>query len=288
MSFVIRPATEADAGGCGRICYAAFKAVNERHGFPSNFPALEAAVQRVQSCLGHARIFGVVAEAEDLIGFAFLSERDPVRAIGPVAVDPAVQGSGAGRQMLKALLGRASGSAGIRLLQDGYNMHSLALYASAGFEVQEHFVLVEGRPRNSDRLGSGLGIRPMVEDDIAACEALHLGIHGFTRTNELRDALWNGLPMVAVCKGKIKAYTATPSRWFTNHAVAETDDEMQALLLASAANAPEPISFLVPVRRAAFFRWCLDEGFRTIKPMVLMTMGEYREPRGSYIPSVLY
>jgi hypothetical protein len=30
------------------------------------------------------------------------------------------------------------------------------------------------------------------------------------------------------------------------------------------------------------------EGFRAIKPMSLMVIGEYQEPRGRYFPSVLY
>jgi hypothetical protein len=42
------------------------------------------------------------------------------------------------------------------------------------------------------------------------------------------------------------------------------------------------------IRRAALFRWCLTQCFRAIRPMALMTIGEYREPRGSYFPSVLY
>jgi len=35
MRIIIRPAIEADAEECGRICYEGFRAVNERHGFPA-------------------------------------------------------------------------------------------------------------------------------------------------------------------------------------------------------------------------------------------------------------
>jgi hypothetical protein len=35
-------------------------------------------------------------------------------------------------------------------------------------------------------------------------------------------------------------------------------------------------------------RGCLAEGLRVVKPMTLMTTGEYREPSGSYFASVLY
>jgi hypothetical protein len=35
-------------------------------------------------------------------------------------------------------------------------------------------------------------------------------------------------------------------------------------------------------------RWGLEEGLRLVKPMNLMALGEYQEPRGSWFPSVLY
>jgi hypothetical protein len=63
---------------------------------------------------------------------------------------------------------------------------------------------------------------------------------------------------------------------------------MRALLLGTARLVKQPISFLMPARRAALLRWCLTQGFRAIRPMTLMTIGEYREPQGSYFPSVLY
>jgi hypothetical protein len=34
--------------------------------------------------------------------------------------------------------------------------------------------------------------------------------------------------------------------------------------------------------------WCLSRGMRVVKTMTLMTTGEYVEPRGSYLTSVLY
>ena len=63
---------------------------------------------------------------------------------------------------------------------------------------------------------------------------------------------------------------------------------MRALLLGAGEIAKKPLSFLLPVRQAALFRWCLSQGFRSSRPMTLMAIGEYREPRGSYSPSVLY
>jgi hypothetical protein len=45
---------------------------------------------------------------------------------------------------------------------------------------------------------------------------------------------------------------------------------------------------LVPIRRAGLFRWCLERGLRIAMPLTLMTLGEYREPAGAYLPSILF
>jgi hypothetical protein len=79
-----------------------------------------------------------------------------------------------------------------------------------------------------------------------------------------------------------------PTIWLANHGVAETEKDMRALLLGAPGITKQPISCLMPARRGALFRWCLTEGYRATKPMTLMTIGEYREPQGSYFPSVLY
>ncbi|HET8727043.1 MAG TPA: hypothetical protein VFO41_05990 [Alphaproteobacteria bacterium] len=63
---------------------------------------------------------------------------------------------------------------------------------------------------------------------------------------------------------------------------------MKALILGAGAMHEEPLSFLLPLRQASLFRWCLDQGLKAMKPMTLMTMGECRMPNGSYLPSVFY
>jgi hypothetical protein len=126
------------------------------------------------------------------------------------------------------------------------------------------------------------------ESDLASCESLYESIHGHTRTNEIRDALTTGAPIVALRDGRLRAYMMAPRIWLANFGVAETEEDMQALLLGASWIAKQSISFLIPLRRAGLFRWCLTQGFRAIRPMTLMTIGEYCEPRGSYIPSVLY
>lgn len=116
---VVRPAAVADAEACGRICYEGFRAISERHGFPPIYASVEAATGRVRAFLEHPAIFGVVANQGDgVVGFNFLSERDPIRAVGPIVVDPAAQGRGVGRRLM-ALVSRRCSTDRVFILKAG-------------------------------------------------------------------------------------------------------------------------------------------------------------------------
>ena len=73
---------------------------------------------------------------------------------------------------------------------------------------------------------------------------------------------------------------------FFGHAVGETMQDVEALI--GAADAFAGPGFLVPTRDAPLMRWCLQSGLRVVQPMTLMTMGPYTEPRGAFLPSILY
>ncbi len=290
MEITIRSATEADAQACGRICYEGFRAVTDRHGYPPVFASIEVATRRLAAFLANPSVFGLVAELEGkrrIAGFNFLSERDPVRAIGPIAVDPSLHGSGIGRHLMQAALDRARGAPSVRLVQESYNIQSLSLYASLGFDAREVYAVVTGTPAPA-ALPPDWEVRPLREGDIPACEWLQQHVLGYSRINELRETLAAGAPWAALRDGRLRAYASVPTSWQANHAMAETDEDLQALLLGAARSRPEPLALLIPVRRAELFRWCLAQGLRAVRPMTLMSVGKYREPQGAYVPSVLY
>src|SRR5262249_17422010 len=153
----------------------------------------------------------------------------PIRAVGPIVIDPATQGHGIGRQLMTAVLERARGARGVRLLQHTENVQSFSLYASLGFDAREILVVLSGTPASDPR--SSWEIRPLTASDMASCESLHESVHGYTRTNELRDLLATGTPVVALRDGRVRAYMTTPAVWLANHGVAETEGDMQALIL---------------------------------------------------------
>lgn len=283
----VRAITPADVTPCGRIVYEAFCGIADKHNFPHDFPSVEATTHLAQMMAHHPGMFGVVAEKDGkIVGSNFLNHRDAIAGVGPITIDPAHQGSGVGRKLMQAVIERGRGAPGIRLVQDAFNTVSMPLYASLGFEVEEPLVLMRGKP--SGRAAGGGEVRPFREAELAACGALCERVHGWDRSGELRDAMGMFRPMVLLREGRVAAYASAPTFWPLNHGVAESEQDMTDLLLGAAAQNDEPLTLLVPTRQAGFFRWCIAAGMRVLKPMTLMAMGAYQEPRGAYFPSVAY
>jgi GNAT superfamily N-acetyltransferase len=287
MEIQLRPITPVDAPSCGRIVYEAFKGIAERHHFRPDFASVEIATGLVQSFIESEMVFGVVAEGDtEIVGSNFLWEFDPIRAVGPITVDPRFQGHGVGRRLMQAVIERGRDATGVRLLQDTFNTTSLSLYASLGFDVKEPVVIIEGRL--GGKVAPGFEVRPMRDEDHAACAELCRRVHGFERINELKNTPPVLTPFVALREGRVTAYGSALTFWALNHAVAESEEDMRALLTGASLASAEPLSFILPTRQAALFRWCLQQGLRVIKPMTLMAMGQYQNPQGCYLPSVGY
>jgi predicted N-acetyltransferase YhbS len=285
MPIQIRPMKPEDVETCGRICYEAFRDISERHGFRPDFPNAQGGIDLMRMLAESPHSFSVVAERNgEVIGSNHLVEYDAIRAVGPITVDPAAQAKGAGRMLMEAVIERGKGAAGIRLVQDAFNTASLSLYASLGFDMKEPLALMEGELKGD--LPPGVTVRAIEEQDYEACAELCRKTHGFDRLNELKHMPPFLTSFVALRDGRLTAYTSAPQFWPLNHAVAETEEDMRSLLLG--AGSLSPISFLLPTRQTSLFRWYLKHGMRMIKPLTLMAMGEYHEPRGCYLPSVGY
>lgn len=285
MELVLRPAAKSDAAPAGLICYAAFKAIAEQHAFPPDLPAPEAGVGLVNALLAREDVYAVIAEAGGrVIGSNFLWEDESVAGVGPITVDPAAQNRQVGRKLMDAVLGRARDRdiPAVRLVQAAYHTRSLSLYTKLGFEAREPLSVMQG-PALDLRI-DGCIVRTATAADLEAANALYRRVHGHTRAVELRAALREGTVRVVERGGRLTGYTTGIS--FFGHAVGETTVDLQALI--GAAPAFGGPGFLVPTRNAELMRWCLERGLRIVQPMTLMTRGPYQEPRGAFLPSVLY
>ena len=235
--------------------------------------------------LSRPDIYSVVTEADGkVVGSNFLWEGDTIAGIGPITIDPKNQDSGVGRWMMEDVMVRAQqrNFAGVRLVQAGFHNRSLSLYTKLGFEVREPLACIQGTPLK--KALPGFVVREATLEDVQACNQLCRKVHGHDRKNELTGAIQQKTAVVVERNGSITGY-ATGIGFFT-HAVAENNDDLKAMIAA----APEFAGpgFLLPTRNSEVFRWCLNEGLRVTQPLTLMSLGLYNEPRGAFLPSILY
>ena len=285
MQLRIRAAALDDAAVCGRICYEAFAAIAGRHGFPSEVPSVQAGTALTSRLIRNPGFFGVVAELDGtVVGSNFLDERSTMRGVGPVSVDPAVQDRQIGRALMTAVLERsaARGAPGVRLVQVAYHTRSMSLYAKLGFDVREPVAVVQGAPLALAL--PGYAVRTATEPDLDACNALCRRVFGHDRNGELAEAIAQRSAKVVTRQGRISGYTTGIGHFA--HSVAEANDDLAALI-GGAEEFSGP-GFLVPLRNTELLRWCLHHDLQVVYMGNLMTIGVYQEPRGAYLPSILY
>lgn len=297
-SFRLRPGTIDDADKVGKIIYEAFSAIADKHGFPSDFPSVDTGRSLASSLLSNPGFYSIVAEdtssnsgSEDkdrVVGSNFLDERSNIVAgVGPLTIDPKYQNKGTGRQLMINVLERAKNKnfPAIRLLQASYHSRSLALYATLGFEVREPISNMQGKP--IQEAIPGRTVRTATESDIESCNAICKVVHGHDRNGELQDSIKQGSAKVVLHRDKITGYTCGLT--FFNHSVGLTNDDLKALI--SSATGDDGYGgpgILIPTRNTQLLRWCLNNGLRLVQQLILMTIGLYNEPTGSYMPSILY
>ena len=130
----------------------------------------------------------------------------------------------------------------------------------------------------------GLVVRKATERDADACADVCRRVHGHDRTGELLAAIGQGKATVAERGGAVTGYATDVG--FFGHVVGLSNYELMALL-AAAPQISGP-GLLLPARNGEVFRWCLAGGLRVVQPMTLMSFGLYNEPRGAFVPSILF
>jgi GNAT superfamily N-acetyltransferase len=266
---VIRLAKSQDAHACGIICHEAFTQINVRHGFPPDFPNSDVATGVLSMMFSHPGFYSVVAEFHGkIVGSNCLDERSPIAGVGPITVNVELQNQSIGRSLMQAVLDRAAERKflGVRLLQAAFHNRSLSLYAKLGFDVREFMSVMQGPPIS--KAMSGYQVRAASEADVELCNWLCKTVHGHDRGGELTDAIKQGTAVVAEHNGRITAYATAIG--FFGHAVGRTNYDLQALIASASAFLGPGI--IVPTRNAALFRWCLENGLKTVEPMTLMTL----------------
>ena len=281
----IRTATAEDAPVCGQICYDAFSAISEAHGFPCDLPGPEVAIGLLSMMFSTPGFYAVVAESDGrIVGSNVLAEQAVIHGVGPITIDPRLQNAGVCRKLMQAVIDRANrnGAAGIRLVQAAFHNRSLSLYASLGFDIREPLSCMQGQTR--ERSIPGCVVRFAQSADEVACNALSRRVHGFDRGAELAQAIREGSARVVERGDRVTGYTTNLG--FFGHTTAEMNIDLQALL-ASVESFAGP-GILVPSRNSALLRWCMANGLRVVQPMTLMSTGLYTDPAGVWLPSIVF
>lgn len=285
MSFTLRSATPADAPIAGQICHDAFKAIAEQHGFPPDFPSPEIATGLINHLIGRPDVHSVMAEASGrVVGSNFLWEGDEVAGVGPITVDPTQQNAAVGRRLMEAVLERARKKRinAVRLVQAAYHTRSLSLYTKLGFVSREPLAAMQGPALKTSV--AGYAVRPAHSQDVEAIDALCHRVHGHQRSGEVAMAMQQGSAVVVEYDRRIVGYSTGIG--FFGHTVGDSVDAIKALI-AAAPTFGGP-GFLLPIRNAPLFRWCLERKLRVVMPLTLMSIGPYNEPQGTFLPSILY
>jgi ribosomal protein S18 acetylase RimI-like enzyme len=283
MTIELRQATAADVPELGRIVYEAFKDIAESHGFPPDFPSVEFANGVTGLLIQQEQVYSIAAVDGDAPkGSNHLEMWDDVAGIGPISVDLSAQGGGIGKTLMEDVIkhARESGFDRIRLMQDSFNMRSLALYASLGFDVKEPVAYIE----LNAAIGAHANVRPAAPADFGAMDALCREIYGISRKNEIATLTQAGFPAFVFDGGRVRGYLVATA---IGHGVAESDDIMLALYASLGATIPDSMSNL-PMRSGALYRRALHAGHRNRKVMNLMAIGPYDDPKGTWVPGVLF
>lgn len=284
--FKLRQPQPEDAQRLGEICYEAFKTISEAHGFPPDFPSVEAAVGLMTMMTSVPFAYGVVVEDSEgkILGSNFLWEMDAVAGVGPITVDPAVQNSSIGKAMMIDVMqpGDEKEAPSIRLVQAAFHNRSQSLYTKLGFNTVEPLSLMQGTKIGKEI--EGYHVRPMTTKDLDGVEAVCRRVHGISRRNEAAGAIAQGSAKVVEHDGRITGYTTVLG--FFGHTVGESNEDLKALLAEAETFAGN--GFLLPTRNSDLMRWCFDHGLRIVMPLNLMSRGVYQEPRGAFMPSVLF
>jgi hypothetical protein len=90
--------------------------------------------------------------------------------------------------------------------------------------------------------------------------------------------------MIVKHGGRVSGYTTAIG--FFGHTVGESSEDVKALI--GAATEFGGPGFLLPTRNSELLRWCLMKGLRIVQPLTLMSRGIYQEPRGAFMPSILF
>ena len=282
MGIELVPATSEHVSELGRILYEAFKDIFDRHHVSAGFPSVSVTRKSIGNYVERDDYFGLTAIVDgDIGGSAFMLVSDEVGGVGPITVEVPLQGRSIGRMLMEGLIdyGHQNGMEQMRLLQDAVNVASVSLYTSLGFDARESVAFMQAAPRNDSE---GL-VRPMTEADLPAIDEISRRIYKVSRRNEVAVVLQESRPaLLRERDGRLMGYFIPGAG---GHGVAETDDDMVALIGESAERFPPEVArFFCPLGEAALYRKLLKAGKSARESVAFMQAAPRNDSEGLVRP----
>ena len=289
----IRVLEERDADRAGDVNFLAFYDVALRHGQTPVVTTPADARSYVRHLLSFDPLGGLVAELDGgIVGMAWLHQRRPVATIGPVAVDPHVQGRGIGRLLLERCIEAAGPRIPqVRLVHESFNARSLGLYLRTGFRVVSPLVELELAP-GAAVLGvgpSGARIRGAGAADRARLVERDARAFGAPRPQSIDLYLRSGRALVAERGTALAGYAFGIGLGPVAYLGSASADDADVLLELLAALALElrgehtALRTLIPANDRRLVEGLLGVGFRVFRACHYMVRGGGTAPPSNYV-----
>jgi len=233
---------------------------------------------------GGAWVAEAVGERARVVGVGLALVREGLWGLSLLAVDPALQGSGLGRQLLDAALAYADGSRGAIILSST-DPKAMRSYARAGFDLRPQVAAAGMVDR--DRLPPPHpALRGGTSDDLALTEPVSRAVRGATHAPDIPNQLANGCALLFLGdRGFVVHRAGTP------RLLAARDEEAATALLWGALAAAPPGATVQIDFIAAGQDWAvavaLEAGLELSPDGPLFVRGDVG-PLWPYLPSGAY
>jgi len=294
VGLTLRAAEERDLERAGDVNFVAFYHVALAHGLPPTVATPAESRSYLRFLLAVDPLGGVVAEEDDqLVGIGWVHRRGPIATIGPLAVDPRVQGRGIGGQLLARCIETAgAGVLQVRLVQDSFNAVSLGLYLRAGFRIVAPLLECELRgslARAAAAPAGPLAIRTASVADRSWIVARDGRAFGAERPQAIDMYLQRGRALVAERAAAVAAYALGIGAHGTAYLGSASADDADALLALIATLAGEllgsagAVRLLVPAADRRLVEGLIQLGFRVFRACNYMVRGGGTAPPPNYV-----
>jgi ribosomal protein S18 acetylase RimI-like enzyme len=291
----LRPIEERDVERAGDVNFVAFYQSAVAHGQRPNVGTPNESRRYIRHLHAFDPLGGIVAEENgEIVGIGWLHPRGPVATIGPLAVDPRMQGRGIGRLLLERLIEVAGrGVPQIRLVHESHNAVSLGLYLRTGFRVVAPLLdleLAAGSSLVPPALPRGTVIRPASDgEDRSRVIQRDARAFGAQRPQSIDLYLQSGRVLVAARADALVGYALGIGFHGAAHlgsASAEDADVLLALLATlgdELSTEGNTVRILVPAGDRRLVDDVLRLGFRVVRACHYMVRGGGTSPPANYV-----